>query len=101
MTLVKERYIGLQALFERRYSLLFGRVISYVADLDVGVSSSKVSQEYKHSRPMIVEVERDENFMQIMQLRHPLIEVQERGGLYIPNDIVMGNRGNDSFFGSR
>ncbi len=92
VTLVKERYIQLQALFERRYSLLFSRVISYVADLDVGVSSSKVAQEYKHSRPMIVEAERDENFMQIMQLRHPLIEVQERGGLYVPNDIVMGNR---------
>jgi DNA mismatch repair protein MutS len=92
VTLVKERYIQLQALFERRYALLFGRVINYVADLDVGVSSSKVAQEYKHSRPMIVEAQKDENFMQIMQLRHPLIEVQERGGLYVPNDIVMGNR---------
>ncbi len=92
VVLVKERYIGLQALFERRYSLLFDRVISYVADLDVGVSSSKVAQDYKHSRPMIVEAKEDENFMQIMQLRHPLIEVQERGGLYVPNDIVMGNR---------
>jgi len=50
--------------------------------LDVGVSSSKVAQEYKYSRPMIVDVKDDENFMQIMQLRHPLIEVQERGGLY-------------------
>jgi DNA mismatch repair protein MutS len=92
VTLVRERYIKLQAVFERRYSLLFDRVINYVADLDVGVSSSKVAQEYKHSRPMIVEAKEDENFMQIMQLRHPLIEVQERGGLYVPNDIVMGNR---------
>jgi len=92
VVLVKERYIQLQTLFERRYSLLFDRVINYVADLDVGVSSSKVAQEYKHSRPMIVETKEDENFMQIMQLRHPLIEVQERGGLYVPNDIVMGNR---------
>jgi len=92
VSLVKERYISLQALFERRYSLLFDRVISYVADLDVGVSSSKVAQEYKHSRPMIIDVRDDENFMQIMQLRHPLIEVQESGGIYIPNDIVMGNR---------
>jgi len=41
---------------------------------------------------MIVEAKNDENFMQIMQLRHPLIEVQERGGLYVPNDIVMGER---------
>jgi DNA mismatch repair protein MutS len=92
VTLVKERYIQLQALFERRYALLFDRVISYVADLDVGVSSSKVAQEYKHSRPMIIDVRDDENFMQIMQLRHPLIEVQERGGIYVPNDVVMGNR---------
>ncbi|WP_152183891.1 MutS-related protein [Sulfurimonas indica] len=92
VTLVKERYIQLQNLFERRYSLLFERVIAYVADLDVGVSSSKIAQEHKHSRPMIVEAKEDENFMQIMQLRHPLIEVQERGGIYVPNDIVMGNR---------
>jgi DNA mismatch repair protein MutS len=92
IALVKERYITLQNLFSRRYALLFERVISYVADLDVGVSSSKIAQEYKHSRPMIVEAKEDENFMQIMQLRHPLIEVQERGGIYVPNDIVMGNR---------
>ena len=92
VVLVKDRYIQLQGVYERRYALLFDRVINYVSDLDVGVSSSKVAEMYKHSRPMIVEVKEDENFMQIMQLRHPLIEIQERGGIYIPNDIVMGNR---------
>lgn len=92
VSLVKERFTQLQGVYERRYSLLFDRVIAYVADLDVAVSSSKVAQAYNHSRPMIVDVEDDENFMQIMQLRHPLIEVQERGGIYVPNDIVMGNR---------
>ena len=92
VALVKDRYVQLQSVYERRYALLFDRVINYVADLDVGVSSSKVAQMYKYSRPMIVEVKNDENFMQIMQLRHPLIEIQERGGIYVPNDIVMGNR---------
>lgn len=92
VTLVRDRYVQLQGLYERRYSLLFERIIAYVSDLDVGVSSSKVAQMYKHSRPMIVDVNGEENFMQIMQLRHPLIELQERGGLYVPNDIVMGNR---------
>ncbi|NPA58847.1 MAG: DNA mismatch repair protein [Epsilonproteobacteria bacterium] len=92
VVLVKERYTKLQALYERRYSLLFNRVINYVADLDVGVSSSKVATEYNHSRPMIIDVADDENFMQIMQLRHPLIEQQESNGIYVPNDIVMGNR---------
>jgi DNA mismatch repair protein MutS len=92
VSLVKEKYVQLQGIYERRYSLLFDRVIAYVSDLDVGVSSSKVAEAYKHSRPMIVEAKKDENFMQIMQLRHPLIETQERGGIYVPNDIVMGNR---------
>ena len=90
--LVKERFMKLQAVYERRYSLLFDRVISYIADLDVGVSSSKVVEAYNHSRPSIVDVEQDDNFIQIMQLRHPLIEVQDRTGIYVPNDIVMGNR---------
>ena len=92
VSLVKEKYVKLQLIYERRYSLLFDRVIAYVSDLDVGVSSSKIAQTYKHSRPMIVETKDDENFMQIMQLRHPLIETQERGGIYVPNDIVMGER---------
>jgi len=92
VTLAKERYVQLQALYEKRYSLLFDRIIVYVADLDVGVSSSKVADMYKHTRPMIVDVKDDENFIQIMQLRHPLIEIQERSGIYVPNDIVMGNR---------
>ncbi len=92
VSLAKDRFIQLQSVYERRYSLLFDRVINYVADLDVGVSSSKVADMYKHSRPMIVDVEADENFMQIMQLRHPLIETQENSGIYVPNDIVMGER---------
>jgi len=92
IALVKDRYVSLQAVYERRYALLFDRIIAYVADLDVGVSSSKVAQIYNHSRPMIIEVKDDDNFMQLMQLRHPIIEIQERGGIYIPNDIVMGNR---------
>jgi len=92
INLVKERYITLQEIYERRYALLFDRVINYVADLDVSVSSSKVAQLYRYSRPEIVDIESDENFMQMMQLRHPLIEVQEQNGIYIPNDIVMGVR---------
>jgi DNA mismatch repair protein MutS len=92
VALVKERYTQMQEVYERRYALLFDRIIQYVADLDVAVSSAKVAQSYKHARPTIVDVKTDENFMQIMQLRHPLIELQQRRGIYVPNDIVMGNR---------
>ncbi|NOQ32184.1 MAG: DNA mismatch repair protein [Helicobacteraceae bacterium] len=91
--LAKEKFIHLQASYERRYTLLFDRIISYVSDLDVAISSSKVATMYNYARPQIVkESKEDENFLQIMQLRHPLIEIQEARGIYVPNDIVMGNR---------
>ena len=92
VSLVKERFVALQEVFERRYSLLLERIIAYIADLDVAVSSAKVAKTYNYARPSIVEVKEDENFLQIMQLRHPLIEVQEQSGIYVPNDIVMGKR---------
>ncbi len=92
ISLVKEKFIYLQSVYERRYSLLFDRVIAYVADLDVAVSSAKVAKMYNHARPMIIDTKKDENFMQLMGLRHPLIEIQESSGLYVPNDIVMGSR---------
>ena len=92
VVLVKEKFTYLQSVYERRYSLLLERVIGYVADLDVAVSSAKVASAYNHSRPMLVDTHDDENFMQIMKLRHPLIEIQEKNGFYVPNDIVMGNR---------
>ena len=92
ISLVKEKFIRLQETFDKRYSILLERIISYIADLDVAVSSAKIARTYNHCRPTIVDVKDDENFLQIMQLRHPLIEIQERNGLYIPNDIVMGNR---------
>ncbi len=92
VALVKERFVQLQSVFERRYALLFERIIGYVADLDVAVSSAKVAEMYNYARPMITDVKEDENFLQIMALRHPLIEIQEQRGIYVPNDIVMGTR---------
>ncbi len=92
VALAKERFVNLQVLFERRYTILLERVIHYVADLDVAVSSAKSAQQYNYARPTIVDVHDEENFMQIMALRHPLIEIQERQGIYVPNDIVMGTR---------
>ena len=92
VALAKERFVQLQSLFERRYTLLLERIIHYVADLDVAVASAKVAELYNYARPTIVDVPEEENFLQIMALRHPLIEIQERQGIYVPNDIVMGCR---------
>lgn len=92
VSLAKDKFLQLQEVYEKRYAILFDRVIAYIADLDVAVSSAKAAQEFNHTRPMIVDVADDENFLQIMQLRHPLIEIQNKSSLYVPNNIVMGQR---------
>ncbi len=92
VALAKEKFVEKQHQLERRYTLLFERMIHYVADIDVAVSTAKSAEIYNYARPMIVKAHEDENFLQVLELRHPLIEVQEHQGIYVPNDIVMGNR---------
>ena len=92
VALAKEKFVEKQHQLERRYTLLFERMIHYVADIDVAVSTAKSAEIYNYARPMIVKAHDDENFLQVLELRHPLIEVQEHQGIYVPNDIVMGNR---------
>lgn len=65
------------------------RYIEWIAQLDIAVTSARNAQKYGFCRPVIVDAA-GENFLQLTQIRHFLIEMQ--GVNYIPNDIVMGNR---------
>jgi len=63
--------------------------IDWIAQVDVAVASALAAQKYALIRPSIVET-KDQNFLQMTQLRHLLVEEQKIA--YIPNDIVMGDR---------
>jgi len=92
LNLVREEFLEQLNLMDRDHSQLLERLIEFVAKLDVAVSSGKVARDFNYCRPDIVELEKDEKFLQINGLRHPLIERQEENGIYIPNDIVLGER---------
>jgi DNA mismatch repair protein MutS len=65
-------------------------MLLWMAQMDVAVTSALVAKRYGLSRPTLVKTHKDESFMQVMGLRHLLVEAQ--GNEYVPNDIVMGNR---------
>ncbi|MDP3120897.1 MAG: hypothetical protein Q8N01_10815 [Sulfuricurvum sp.] len=67
-----------------------GSLLLWVAQMDVAVTSALVAKRYGLCRPTLVKTHKDESFIQVMGLRHLLVEVQ--GNDYVPNDIVMGNR---------
>jgi DNA mismatch repair protein MutS len=53
-----------------------------IAQIDVAVSSAKVAKKFNYLMPKI------SNIKPIFKnLRHPLIEVNQENGIYIPNDI--------------
>jgi DNA mismatch repair protein MutS len=92
ISLVKDNFKELQKKYDRRHTLLLERIIHFIADIDVAVTNAKLHDDFNYCRPQVIETEDDENFLQVVDLRHPLIERQERQGIYVPNDIILGRK---------
>ena len=55
---------------------------SEIAKIDVAISGAKVAKMYKYFKPKIT------NEKSVFKdLRHPLIEVNQENGVYVPNDV--------------
>jgi DNA mismatch repair protein MutS len=84
----KEKLKGI----EIKYTTLIDSLIFFVSEIDVAISNIKCAIEYNYTRPQIVDVDDDKSFLEALDLRHPLIEYQEDKGIYIPNDIILGDK---------
>jgi len=90
VSLVKQRYVESLDLLEKRFSLLLDKLIAFIADVDVAISTAKCAKRMNLSRPIIEE----RNFYEAIGLRHPIIEANDERGIYVPNDVYLGeNRG--------
>lgn len=74
----------------KHQTLPAGKTVDFIARLDIAVSTALAAGRYGLCRPMIVDTAVNENFLQLMGVRHLLVEQQGRE--YVPNDIVMGSR---------
>ncbi|MCV6606717.1 MAG: DNA mismatch repair protein [Campylobacterales bacterium] len=90
LNLVKENFVKALAQFEKEFAQLLDNLKVFIADIDIAVSNIKTSMKFNFVRPKIIETEDNENFLQVQDLRHPLIEIQEERGIYVPNDIILG-----------
>jgi len=86
VSLVKQRYIESLNLLENRFSLLLDKLIHFIADIDVAISNAKCSKSMNLTRPIIEEG----SFYEAIGLRHPIIESNDERGIYVPNDIFLG-----------
>ncbi len=78
--------------FEKKYANLLEDLVSFIAEVDLTVSNIKTAKKYNYVCPKIVKAKDDnQNFIELIDLRHPIIESNEEGGIYVPNDIILGD----------
>ena len=90
VSLVKQRYTESLDVLEKRFSLLLDKLISFIANIDVAISNAKCAKTMNLTRPIIEEG----NFYEAIALRHPIIEANDERGIYIPNDLFLGENTN-------
>lgn len=87
VSLVKERYLQTLLALENRFSHLLDELITFVANIDVAISNAKCTKSMNLSRPLL---QYEANAYEAIGLRHPIIEANEQRGVYVPNDIYLG-----------
>ncbi|WP_296824267.1 hypothetical protein [Sulfurovum sp.] len=92
VSLVKQRYIESLDVLENRFSLLLDKLIAFIANIDVAISTAKCAKSMNLTRPIIEEG----NFYEVIALRHPIIEANDERGIYVPNDIFLGKNNHTS-----
>jgi DNA mismatch repair protein MutS len=66
------------------------KLIETIAHIDVAISTAKAVTTMNLTRPIIV----DDDLYEVIGLRHPIIEANEQSGIYVPNDIYLGDETN-------
>ena len=86
IALVKKSYLEVLEDIELRYSALLERVIAFIGEIDFAISGALCAKSFNYIKPEIVQ----EDILEFVGLRHPLIESREENGIYIPNDLYLG-----------
>ncbi len=87
IALVKEEFVQTLEKIESEHSTLVEQLITFVAQIDWAISGAICAKHFNYIRPQIVE----SKTLEFIALRHPLIESREENGIYIPNDLLLGD----------
>jgi len=77
--------------FDKKFSTMLEDLVYFIAEVDVTISNIKTSKKNNYVCPTIIPTSKDENFIELIQSRHPIIESGEESGIFVPNDIILGD----------
>ena len=89
IALVKKRYIESLEEIEIEFSQTLDEIITLIGKVDVAISNAKCATLYNYTKPKLKEIS-NKPYLKAKDLRHPIIESSEENGIFIPNDIYLG-----------
>ena len=78
----------------KNYESLFNLIINDIEILDYSTTNAYNSILYKYSKPIIKNTNNDKSYLNLKQVRHPIIEIINEDIKYVANDIELGNEQN-------
>lgn len=89
--LVKEHYFQKLSEYEDKFGILINQIVKKISEIDVITSNTITSIKYCYSRPII---KKEKNsYLNIIELRHPILERIHDDKEYITNDIYLRQNG--------
>ena len=90
---MKRQYQNTLSQLGKLFSRLFLKLIPFIGELDVAVSSASVAHLYHYTKPIIDlnHSEQSKSYFQATELRHPIVERIQKDTFYVTNDISLGN----------
>ena len=88
--IAKKYYLKKLVEYQNKWGECFQNIISFVSNLDLIVSYGHVSKKYGYCRPIIKDNLKS-SYVNIKNIRHPIIERIQDDAEYITNDIEIGN----------
>ena len=91
--IIKEKtvyyYLKYLDIFYIKYNDTLKEIIKFVGKIDFYKSNSKNAIIYKYNKPEIIK--KDNSFIEVKDIRHPIIEQIQTDLEYVANDINLGN----------
>ena len=87
-SLTKEHYLNKLEHFYHKYSGSLTSISIFVGQIDFFKSNAKTSVMYGYTRPNIIQ--NDSSYVDIKDMRHPIIERINGGSEYITNNVMIG-----------
>ncbi len=83
----KSSYINYQMSFHSRHENTMSIIVEIISEIDFLLSGAIVAKRNKYVKPTIIE--KENSFLDIKDLRHPILEKIRQDEQYVPNDVKL------------